>query len=215
MKHVYMTLHLAVSSSMSSVAQGIKRISAVGGIEIRASWNTVLSRIGRSAVTLRQWVMLEVVVSAWDSEHTMHKLIKFKIWQSTCTWKELSMLGNNNIRGHILKILWGSQWRFCHMHTHTHTRTHASMHTHIHIHTDVSRTPQLMSCNWFVGPWPPFIIYDHLHSSYNQYSATSTIRTPLSTALILAYRISEIVRITEVPTFLAWFMIPNLETIPI
>ena len=34
------------------------------------------------------------------------------------------------------------------------------------------------------------------------YSVTSIIWTPLSTGLILAYRISEIVRITEVPTFL-------------
>ena len=35
------------------------------------------------------------------------------------------------------------------------------------------------------------------------YSVTSIIQTPLATRLILAYRISEIVRITEVPTFLA------------
>ena len=36
-----------------------------------------------------------------------------------------------------------------------------------------------------------------------QYSVTSLIRTPLATRLILAYQISEIVWITEVPTFLA------------
>ena len=42
------------------------------------------------------------------------------------------------------------------------------------------------------------------------YSATSIIRTPLSTGLIITYRTSEIVRITEVPTFLTRFMISSL-----
>ena len=38
------------------------------------------------------------------------------------------------------------------------------------------------------------------------YSATSIIRTPLATALMLAYRLSEIVRITS---FLTGYMIPS------
>ena len=43
-----------------------------------------------------------------------------------------------------------------------------------------------------------------LHQVSNEYSATSIIRTPLSTGLIMTtYQISEIVQITEVPTFLA------------
>ena len=47
------------------------------------------------------------------------------------------------------------------------------------------------------------------------YSVTSIIQTPLSTGLILACQVSEIVQITEVPTFLTRFMIPSLKTIPI
>ena len=39
------------------------------------------------------------------------------------------------------------------------------------------------------------------------YSGTSII---LDTALMLAYQISEIIRITEVLTFLTEFMVPNL-----
>ena len=45
---------------------------------------------------------------------------------------------------------------------------------------------------------------------YSMYSGTSIIRTPLDTALMLAYRISEIVRITEVLTFLTEFMVPTI-----
>ena len=42
------------------------------------------------------------------------------------------------------------------------------------------------------------------------YSATLIIRTPLATALMLAYRISEIVLITEVLCFLTGYMMPDL-----
>ena len=41
------------------------------------------------------------------------------------------------------------------------------------------------------------------------YSETLIIRTPLAAALMLAYRISEIVRITEVLSFLTKFMMPS------
>ena len=44
----------------------------------------------------------------------------------------------------------------------------------------------------------------------HHYSGTSIIQTPLDTALMLAYRISEIVRITEVLTFLTEFVGPSL-----
>ena len=44
----------------------------------------------------------------------------------------------------------------------------------------------------------------------NWYSATLVIRTPLATALMLAYRISEIVQITEVLSFLTGYMVPSL-----
>ena len=69
MTNVAVYMYLAVSGSMSSVAQGIKRVSAVGWIEIRTSRDAVLSRIGRSAVTLRQWVMLEVIVPEYIIQH--------------------------------------------------------------------------------------------------------------------------------------------------
>ena len=42
-----------------------------------------------------------------------------------------------------------------------------------------------------------------------QYSATSIIQTPLATALMLAYWISEIVWITEVLSFLTRYMVPS------
>ena len=41
------------------------------------------------------------------------------------------------------------------------------------------------------------------------YSGTPIIRTPLAIALMLAYRKSEIVQITKVPSFLTGFMAPN------
>ena len=43
----------------------------------------------------------------------------------------------------------------------------------------------------------------------SKYSATSIIQTPLATALMLAYRISEIVRITEVLSFLTGYVVPS------
>ena len=69
-------------------------------------------------------------------------------------------------------------------HTHTHTRVCAcTLHTHTQ---DLnwgawdawSNAPQLRSCNYFVGPWPPFIIrlpYDHPHLSGSRQFAYKTL----------------------------------------
>ena len=51
-----------------------------------------------------------------------------------------------------------------------------------------------------------------LNSDLSRYSATSIIRTPLSKAPVLGVRISEIVRITEVLTFLSFFDVPWYKT---
>ena len=57
-------------------------------------------------------------------------------------------------------------------------------------------------------------LFDHVTvyvpHDFCAYSATSIFQTPLSIGWSLTYRISKIVRITEVPAFLTWFMMPSL-----
>ena len=55
-----------------------------------------------------------------------------------------------------------------HVHTHTYRKTHTFECTHTQ--DAWSNAPPLMSCIWFVCPWPPFIIrltYNHPRSSHS------------------------------------------------
>ena len=58
--------------------------------------------------------------------------------------------------------------------------------------------------------WTVSVVYTFIITPVIPYSATSIIRTPLATALMLAYQISEIVWITEVFSFLTGYVVPNL-----
>ena len=62
---IWLCKHLIISASMATVAQGRERVCAIRGIEIRTSWNTVLSRIGWSAVALWERVVLKIVVPVY------------------------------------------------------------------------------------------------------------------------------------------------------
>ncbi len=58
---------------MDAVPQCGESVGAVRGVEVRASRDGILARIGRSAVTLGEGVMLEVVVPGkrWSNGHSV------------------------------------------------------------------------------------------------------------------------------------------------
>ena len=59
---VLLTLYLCIYSTVQSVSQGWKGVSAILGIEVRPGSYAVLSRVRRRAVAQRQVIMLEIIV---------------------------------------------------------------------------------------------------------------------------------------------------------
>ena len=58
-----MPSYLHVGAAVQAMAQGAEGVGAVLGVEVTASGDGVLGAVGRCAVTRRERVVLEVIVS--------------------------------------------------------------------------------------------------------------------------------------------------------
>ena len=58
-----MGTHLHVGAAVQAMAEGAEGVDAVLGVEVTAGGDGVLGAVGRCAVTRRQGVVLEVIVS--------------------------------------------------------------------------------------------------------------------------------------------------------
>ena len=68
--------YLHISPSIKMVSQGGKGVCAIYWVEVRASRNGILSRVGRGTVAPRQLIMLEVVVPVnWEDYYECHLMV--------------------------------------------------------------------------------------------------------------------------------------------
>ena len=54
--------YLHISTAVGAVPEGPKRVGAIGGVEVTARWDAVLTTVWRRTVAAGQGVMLEIIV---------------------------------------------------------------------------------------------------------------------------------------------------------